>query len=138
MGKWRSSIKKWMVRLAPNAIWRVIEWIGGSSMMGSIGRYCWLEYHRSPVDWQWLACLLGAGLLLVALGLMLEHKKTEPPIATSEPTPADRDDRVPIWQAVQHIAILSTHESKGPDYLPESREVIRQFATDGKLKIWGK
>ena len=107
-------------------------------MIASVGRFFWLEYHRSPIDWLWLGCLLGIGLLLVAIGLWRDYKKTEPPIAISEPSPADRDDRTSIWQAVQHVAILSTHESEGPDYLSRSREIIRQFAADGRLKIWGK
>ncbi len=42
--------------------------------MTSIGRFFWLEFHRSPVDWWWLGCLLISGLLLAGLAFWKEQK----------------------------------------------------------------
>lgn len=43
-------------------------------MMTSIGRFFWLEYHRSPVDWLWLATLLFVGIGLTIIGLWREYR----------------------------------------------------------------
>ena len=78
MAKHLAHIRKWVRWVAPNAIWDLVKWIGGSSMMTSIGRVFWLEYHRSPVDWWWLVCLMGAGLLLVVVGAWHQQKSAAP------------------------------------------------------------
>ena len=93
----------------------------------------WANTHAKELDGAFIAFLVFAA----ALGAFWMFTKDDAEVGTADPILADSDDRVPIWQAVEHVAILSTHESNG-DYLPKSREVIRQFAADGKLKIWGK
>lgn len=63
-----NRLKRFVHWIAPNAIWDIIKWIGGSAIMTSIGRFFWLEFHRSPIDWYWLGALVmvGIGFVLVA------------------------------------------------------------------------
>jgi len=74
MAKRAMHIRKWVRWVAPNAIWDFVKWIGGSSVLTSIGHACWLEFHRTPVDWYWFAALFFGGLLLVVIGVWRERK----------------------------------------------------------------
>lgn len=84
MEKQQSRIGKFVHWIAPNAIWDVIKWLGGSSMMTSIGRLCWLEFHRSPVDWYWLAALFLVGIILTLIGVLCQHRKESHSAAESD------------------------------------------------------
>jgi len=61
----------------PNPLWALVSWLGGTSMMTSIGRFMWLEYHRSPVDWWWLGTLLLIGIAVSIFAIRKERKEVE-------------------------------------------------------------
>ena len=71
---------------APNPIWDVVKWIGGSTVMSSFAHFCWLEFHRSRVDWWWLASLIVVGAFLTVLGTWREREYSQKVIATDGPS----------------------------------------------------
>jgi len=91
MANQESRFRRFLHWIAPNAIWDVIKWIGGSSIMASIGRFCWLEFHKSPVDWYWLAGLLIVGIILTFVGVFFQRRKEvrleKSDVITAQPFP---------------------------------------------------
>lgn len=88
-----SPLKRFIHWIAPNAIWDVIKWIGGSSMITSVGHLCWLELHRAPVDWYWLAGLFGVGVILIVVAAIVQPRhpaNASIPKVVEEPRPKPR------------------------------------------------
>src|ERR1039458_4126558 len=72
MPEGESRIRRLVHWVATHAIWDCVKWLGGSSILSSIGHLCWLEFHHAPVDWSLLAALFVGGLIFVALGVWLQ------------------------------------------------------------------
>ena len=68
---------KFWLWFGPNPLWELIKFIGGSSIMTALGRFVWLEYHKSPVDWIWLLALTLVGLFLAGLATWKEKRVAE-------------------------------------------------------------
>ncbi len=153
MPKHRFSIKKWWRRLAPNAIWELLKWIGGSTMLTSIGHLISREYHRSPIDWWELAGLMGLGLILVIFGVWRERR--DAPLmaesSSSEVTPSGPPDPcaglftplqidafrlakelVPLgrWPGGSLAAFIANNMIPDPKYNEWQRKVVSTYALD--------
>jgi hypothetical protein len=63
--KWR----KWFRRMAPNAAWDFIKWLGGSSVISAIWKAISETYHHSPVDWTLFICLVVFGVVLIGVAV---------------------------------------------------------------------
>jgi hypothetical protein len=69
------KIKKFVHWIAPNAIWDLVKWIGGSSMLTSVWNVCSREFHKNPVDWMLYSIFFGVGLILVIVGAMRQARE---------------------------------------------------------------
>jgi hypothetical protein len=83
-------IRRFIHLIAPNAIWDVVKWIGGSSMLTSIWHLCLKEFHRAPVDWSWLLVLFGGGVILTLIGTWRQS------LEAPKPAPVGQ------WKTKQH------------------------------------
>ena len=87
-------LKRFWNWFGPNPLWELVRFIGGSSIMTAVGRFFWLEYHRSPVDWLWLAALFSVGCTLAGLAVWKETKLKFKSSLSSEPNIEDPNQKL--------------------------------------------
>jgi hypothetical protein len=86
--------------IAPNAIWDLIKWIGGSSLMTSIGRIIWLRIHQSPIDWYFLGGLFLFGILLLLIAAWRQSRTSFGAPNEAQPVvPSNNSSRLKIISA---------------------------------------
>ncbi len=73
----KSRIAKFVHWIAPNAIWDVIKWLGGSSMMASIAHLLWAEFHRNKADWYSITAYFGVGVALILIAIVLQGRSAD-------------------------------------------------------------
>ncbi len=90
-------------------------------------------FFRSPSASRWE---LGIGVIGVVLFLVIYATRIGRKRALASPT--NRPPTfVPIWQVVQRVALING-EAKDAEFFPKAREIIRQAASDGDLRLRGR
>jgi len=111
-----SRLKKFVHWIAPNAIWDVIKWLGGSSMIASFGHLLWWEFHRNKADWYSIAAYFVVGIFLIALATILQHRsdsgseKVHPVVLPHEVASANLPDFLDLKPYPLEL-ILSEHSA---------------------------